>query len=254
MNQFSYLLVSAALIGLTTTTFAQRPAPQGQRSPQVQRFPQAQRPRLAPLGRPVNAPNARGVSKTWSKEPLPKLVENLRRGGYVFLFRHGATDWRLNDQLPQRSFNDRSTQRPLSELGRADARAIGSAFKTLAIPVGKVYSSPYFRARDFADLAFGRHEMTYDLMGINPANVEACRQLLATVPPAGANTILSGHQLAPIKMGIFATNELEEGSCGIFKPQGNGKFELIAHLSITDWQAMTRDLKAADARIARERR
>ena len=49
---------------------------------------------------------------------------------------------------------DCSTQRNLDDRGRAEARAIGAAFREAGVAVGKVLSSQWCRSRETADLAF----------------------------------------------------------------------------------------------------
>jgi phosphohistidine phosphatase SixA len=49
---------------------------------------------------------------------------------------------------------DCATQRNLDEKGRAQARAIGEAFRARGIEVGAVLTSQWCRARDTAELAF----------------------------------------------------------------------------------------------------
>lgn len=54
---------------------------------------------------------------------------------------------------------DCATQRNLDDKGRAEARAIGAAFRERGVMVGRVVSSQWCRSRETADLAFpGRVE------------------------------------------------------------------------------------------------
>jgi len=187
-------------------------------------------------GIPVNRPDAQGRTQTWSRLPLPALVRSLQAGGHALMFRHGRTDWRGRDQLPQTSFDDRRTQRNLSEEGRDQGRRTGQVFRTLGVAFGEVYSSPYFRARDFAELVTGREAIvTYKLLGYDQRGLDGHRELLSTVPAPGKNNFLSGHQFAVTELGLVRMNELEEGSCLIFKPEGNAeRLEMIAHLNHAD--------------------
>jgi phosphohistidine phosphatase SixA len=86
------------------------------------------------------------------------LVKDLKSGGYVIVFRHGATDESQRDVYPFK-FDDMSAQRQLSEKGRETARQIGEAFTALGIPVGVVYSSRLNRAVETARL-IGRKDVT----------------------------------------------------------------------------------------------
>ena len=129
-----------------------------------------------------------------------RLVAELQTGGYVIYFRHGKTDRSQQDSDPQDLANC-ATQRNLTEEGRADARAIGEAFRALQIPVGPVLSSAYCRAREHATLSFDQVTVEPSLVLPDPLpadvrelNKKALQRLLATAPPPGTNTILVSHQ------------------------------------------------------------
>jgi hypothetical protein len=98
----------------------------------------------------------------WEGDRQP--VGALRRGGHFIYFRHGPTDASQRDSDPNNLANC-ATQRNLTEAGRAQARAIGEAFRTLGIPVGPVFTSEYCLAREYAQLAFTQAEMADSLAG-----------------------------------------------------------------------------------------
>lgn len=81
----------------------------------------------------------------------------LQRGGYVILMRHAATVPGIGDP-PGFKLSICSTQRNLSQAGRADATRIGAAFRKHGVPLGPVLSSRWCRCVDTARLAFGRVE------------------------------------------------------------------------------------------------
>lgn len=191
-------------------------------------------------GIPVNRPDAQGRSRTWSKLGMPELARALQQGGYALIFRHGRTDWSTSDQLPQSSFDNRRTQRNLSEEGREQGRRTGEAFRALGVVFGEVYSSPYFRARDFAELVTGREAVvTYKLLGYDQTGINGHRELLSKIPAPGTNTFLSGHQFAVTEMGFVGMNELEEGSCLVFKPNADPqRLDMIAHLNHSEILAL----------------
>ena len=76
---------------------------------------------------------------------IPGRFSALKQGGYVLVFRHGATDDSQKDLHPF-NFDDMKAQRQLSDKGRDTARQIGAALKTLNIPVGAIYTSRLNRA------------------------------------------------------------------------------------------------------------
>ena len=85
------------------------------------------------------------------------LWKRLRRGGLVFLMRHGSTAPGLGDP-PGYRLDDCATQRNLSDLGRAEARRIGERIAREKVPIEHVYTSPWCRCRETAMLAFGKAE------------------------------------------------------------------------------------------------
>lgn len=76
----------------------------------------------------------------------------LAKSGTIVLFRH-ATAPGTGDP-PGFVLGDCSTQRNLDDRGRAEARAIGEAFRRRGIAVGGVVSSQWCRSRETAELAF----------------------------------------------------------------------------------------------------
>jgi hypothetical protein len=83
------------------------------------------------------------------------LWARLQSGGYIVLLRHAVTEPGVDDP-PNFTLGDCSTQRNLSEQGRADAARIGQAFRNHGVAVDAVLSSRWCRCIDTARLAFGR--------------------------------------------------------------------------------------------------
>jgi broad specificity phosphatase PhoE len=71
--------------------------------------------------------------------------------------RHASTEAGLGDP-PGYRLDDCSTQRNLSDLGRAEARSVGARFALEKVSIARVYSSPWCRCRETAMLAFGKSE------------------------------------------------------------------------------------------------
>jgi hypothetical protein len=86
--------------------------------------------------------------------PADSLLKVLRQGGYTILLRHARTDRSVMDQ-PNYSNSDRSTQRNLNAAGVLDAKAIGDVIRSAKIPIGEIVSSPMFRTKETAQMAFG---------------------------------------------------------------------------------------------------
>jgi virginiamycin B lyase len=171
-----------------------------------------------------------------------QLVERLRAGGYVLYFRHAATDPEPADQDPV-VLADCTTQRNLSPEGRRQADSIGQAFRDLGLPVGSVLSSPFCRALETARLAFGEvtvepgleNHATADDETERQARVDTLRRLLSTRPAEGSNTVLVGHGF---NISGAADVSIAEGEAAVFRPEGNGRFSLVATVPPTDWPGL----------------
>jgi virginiamycin B lyase len=132
----------------------------------------------------------------------PSLIDRLREGGHVIVFRHAATDFSMTDGT--RDLRDCARQRNLDDDGREQARAIGAAFRRLGVPVGDVLASPYCRTRETARLAFGRLRSSEALLSARSvrdpdardAQPARLKRLLAARPRARTNTVLVSHAFA----------------------------------------------------------
>src|SRR5262245_65575010 len=93
---------------------------------------------------------------------MKSLVAQLKGGGYVIVFRHGATNRDQADTDPLNP-DDVAKQRLLSEKGKEVAREVGDSFRKLGIPLGKVYASRFLRAMDTARLRSGGERSEYRL-------------------------------------------------------------------------------------------
>ena len=164
------------------------------------------------------------------REPLPaiepgvdlddrSLLEALREGGFVIYFRHAATDTTY-DQNVDLAYC--STQRNLSQLGRDQSVMIGEGFEALGIPVGEVRSSEMCRTKETAELAFGEVTPDPNLTpfvsageGEDAEKIEALREMLATSPEPGTNTVIVAHEF---NIAEAAGLTLEEGEAAVFLP------------------------------------
>jgi phosphohistidine phosphatase SixA len=84
------------------------------------------------------------------------VAARLRAGGCAVLLRHAQTDPGVGDP-PGFRLNQCSSQRNLSDEGRAQSARIGQWFMTRGLQPRAVKSSAWCRCQDTADLAFGRH-------------------------------------------------------------------------------------------------
>jgi hypothetical protein len=170
----------------------------------------------------------------------PGLVEELRKGGYVLYIRHTSTDFSKNDQR-MASFEDCANQRPLTDKGRDEARAIAGHLKRLGIPIDKVYASPFCRTVETAMLAFGKAEKTQEARGgplksDDPKRYDALRKLLAARPAPGQNNVISSHG-NPF-YAVFGAPYLAEGEVAVVKPEGPSGYAVAGRIRLEDWPAL----------------
>ncbi len=167
------------------------------------------------------------------------LLSALRAGGYVLYFRHTATDFGQNDEK-MTGYEDCANQRNLTDAGRADARAIGAAIRSLGIPIGEVLASPFCRTRETAELIFGRYTVSPAVRG-GPASAEAGRYaelklLLARTTPANVNIAIASHGNPFVA--VVGTPYLAEGEAAVIEPMGSAGFRVVARIRKDDWAAL----------------
>jgi broad specificity phosphatase PhoE len=184
-----------------------------------------------------------GTGAARAAAPAPPTLAELRQGGFVIFFRHAATDPATADR-DRADLGDCDRQGILSEAGRADARTIGDAFRTLAIPVGELRSSPWCRCLETARLAFGRADSDPLLASIHGATgdealrarlVAALKEMLARPPAPGTNTIIVGHGF---NLAGAARVPLAQGEAALFRPKGADGFELVGKVGPQGWPGL----------------
>ena len=190
---------------------------------------------------PVPAP-APGRSALPARPIAPAaLVSELRKGGYVIYFRHTSTDF-SRDDTRSKSDDDCANQRPLTDKGREEARAIGQGMRELKIPIGLVLASPRCRTMETAMLIFGRAEKANEVRG-GPATTDSAERyaalhtLLSTPVKPGTNLVISSHGNP-----FYATAGapyLAEGEAAIVRPLGKD-FEVVARVKHDAWADLGR--------------
>jgi len=171
------------------------------------------------------------------------VATELKKGGYVIVMRHGATNRDQADTDPLNPDNV-AKQRLLSEKGREQAKQVGEAFKKFGIPLGAVYTSKFNRAVETGKLiGAGAVTPTFDVTegGLvvtpieNDRRTEALRKMIATAPPVGKNTLIVTHK--PNILDALGKDwfEVKEGEASVFRVDASGKPELIARLQAVDW-------------------
>ena len=162
------------------------------------------------------------------------LWQRLQAGGYVLLIRHAATDPGIGDP-PGFRLAACSTQRNLSEQGRRDARAIGTALRNRGIPLGPVLSSRWCRCLDTARLAFGRVEeapMLDSMFRDSEAGARAkLRETLTRVDAFGnagskTNLVLVTHD---VNIRALVNEYAEQGEIVVARP-GPHRLDVVGRL------------------------
>lgn len=192
---------------------------------------------VVPLAATAGAPPTPEASATPSGDGL---LAQLRGGGAIIVIRHAATD-RSEPDDEQVDFDDCSTQRNLTEEGRADARTIGEAFRQLRIPVGSVWTSPYCRAQETAELAFGRAQVIDGLERLYPEPDEAAERRINRLireqapAPGDPNMVIAGHGVYPSVLQPAVT--LGEGEAAVYAVRDDG-FDLLGQVAPDEWTGL----------------
>lgn len=158
------------------------------------------------------------------------LATALRDGGVVLVVRHAKTETATDET---EVLGDCGRQRNLSEEGREQARAIGRDIEALGVPVGEVRASPLCRAKETADLAFGRSTVDETLVSpgvtgtIEDDDRRIARLKEMTSAPAGKVTVLVTHTG---NIGGAFDQSVEEGDALAFR-DGN----LLGVVKPADW-------------------
>jgi len=176
----------------------------------------------------------------------PEWINALRQGGYVIVFRHGATHADQADTDPLHLENV-AQQRQLNDQGRELARAIGAAMRSLKLPVALVHTSAFQRAKETGELlGFGEVKPSLDFSegGLvvtpleNNRRAQALRKLAATISPAGSNIVVVTHK--PNILDAFGKDwfDVREGEASILRPDGAGGSKLVARVQADEWSKL----------------
>jgi phosphohistidine phosphatase SixA len=184
-----------------------------------------------------------------SAEDSRELVSALKQGGYVIVFRHGATDDSQKDIYPF-NFDDMKAQRQLSEKGRDMARQIGTAIKKLGIPIGEIYTSRLNRAIETGKLLSGKEVKPVDALTdsgagsasamANPGSGNAkaglaMRELVNAAPKAGTNTFLVTHKTNIADAFGKEAGDVQEGEAFIYRSTGPAASTFVTRVKAPFW-------------------
>ncbi|MBC7803553.1 MAG: histidine phosphatase family protein [Candidatus Parcubacteria bacterium] len=158
----------------------------------------------------------------------------------MLYIRHTSTDFSRND-AGMKSYEDCAGQRPLTDKGRDEARAIAGHLRRLGIPIDRVFASPFCRTMETAMLAFGKAEKTADARGgplqaDDPKRYDALRRLLSEAPAKDGNNVISSHG-NPF-FALFGAPYLAEGEIAVVRPGGKDGYAHAGRIRLEDWQAL----------------
>lgn len=172
------------------------------------------------------------------------LVQALRRGGYVIVMRHASSP----QNPPTKENADPQNihlERQLDENGRTTATAFGNALRRLKIPVGRVLSSPTYRALETAQYAQLPTPTAVPELGDNGRSMQntnesqaAWLQKQVTGFSRGSNTILITHQPNIVAAFPQWSANLSDGEALIFGSDGKGGAKLVARVKIDEWSKL----------------
>jgi len=179
------------------------------------------------------------------------ILERLRSGGLVLLFRHGATGpnpdrpdavtgrntYEGTPEEQQAAYLDCERQRNLSDKGRADMRKIAKAIRQIGVLIGDVYASPMCRTRETAWIIAG--EVTASDALLRPDKNDRL-QLASSIPVDGRNRVLVSHghivfSLVPNPLSVTERGYVPRGFAHVLEPLGDGDFNVLAELGPDDW-------------------
>src|SRR5690349_5337359 len=192
-----------------------------------------------------------GTSPHSRAADMDGLVTSLKNGGYVIVFRHGATDDSQKDVYPFK-FDDMAAQRQLSEKGRQMAREIGAALEKLGIPIGEIYTSRLNRAVETGKLIGGRDISAVDALtdssagstsgmanpeGKNAKIGTAVRDLISVPPKAGLNNLAVTHKTNVTDAFGKEFADIREGEALVYKTSASGPAVLVMRVQPNEWMA-----------------
>jgi len=177
------------------------------------------------------------------------LASALRGGGYVIVFRHGATypDQADTDPLNADKPGNEAKQRQLNDKGKALAREFGDSFRKLGIQVGTLATRKLYRAQETARLMNVAEVTTsWDISegnqiispNDNNARAAALRKLASTPPAPGKNNVYVTHK--PNVIDAFGKDwfDVKEGEASVFKPDGKGGYQAVARVQAEQWAVL----------------
>lgn len=181
-------------------------------------------------------------------DDFARLIASLREGGLVMLIRHERTELPSREDDYAKPAEDCRAQRNLSVAGTAGAAESGVVLRALAIPVGRVITSPMCRAAETARAMFGvGYQTDLRLLHQDPDGArnlgvasDEMRALLRDLAPgmAGTNIAVVGHggmihQLTGLR--------LSEGAIAVVRLSKDGGLTVLGNFLPSDLNPFARE-------------
>jgi hypothetical protein len=180
-----------------------------------------------------------------SAEARARTIKTLRDGGVAVLCRHGNTNWAEQDvygnAFSPEQRKDLGAQRKLSELGRAEGRAINAALKQHGITVSAAFSTWWNRTNEFGALIAGvTPTVTTDLGGAPTISGAVYQTMVNDAAKRPGITVLSAHAEPLGSMDVLRGASFREGDCVILKATSEKSFAVLTHLVPGQWAQLAR--------------
>jgi len=166
------------------------------------------------------------------------LLKLMKQGGYTVLLRHARTDRSYMDDPRTAPLDDRTKQRNLSDAGVADAKAIGLVMREAGISFAEIVSSPMFRSKETAQLAFGEPALSRELMSLTASPEQ--RALVLKSPPPGTNrAIVTHHFIIERYVPGIKLGDIGESEAAVVRTMPNGDIAMVGRFTLADWQRLS---------------
>jgi phosphohistidine phosphatase SixA len=176
--------------------------------------------------------------QTLSQRELPAA---LRQGGYVLVIRHATAPRDVPDSKTANADNV-TPERQLDEAGRRNATAMGEAIRSLKIPIGEVFTSPTYRARETVKFAQFSNASPVEELGDGGQSMGgiteaqgAWLRARTTRSPGRGNLVMVTHLQNFTRAFPEWGASVSEGEAAIFRPDGSGGTALVARVKIEQW-------------------
>lgn len=183
-----------------------------------------------------------GPAAAQTPPPAPtRLVAEMTSGGLVIVMRHASSP-RTPPTAETANPDNPDLERQLDRDGRDGATAMGDALRRLRIPIGQVWSSPTYRARETVraarlspvEIVEALGDGGHSMQGVTEAQATWLRTRAAQRPASG-NTLIVTHQPNLARAFPSWGPTVADGESVILRPDGRGGVDVLGRMPIADW-------------------